>query len=64
MNVGDWDGAMVARYYLYGQTVTGNYNSPVLVLEHSPILQIAKIGKYLLKKNDLINSSNLHCDAM
>ena len=34
---------MFASYYLDGQAVTGNYNSFVLVLEHSPALKIAKV---------------------
>ena len=35
-------GRVFAIYYLDGQAVTGNYNSFVFVLEHFPILGVAK----------------------
>ena len=51
---------LFAIYYLDGQAVTGNYNSFVFVLEHFPILRVAKkdrkksakYEKYLLKNDN------------
>ena len=60
---------LFAIYYLDGQAVTGNYNSFVFVLEHFPILRVAKkdrkksakYEKYLLK-ND--NQLTLWCQVI